>query len=98
MPSEEPSVDKQPEPRAARQRGRAGVVALRAAFDDFRVYLSSADALLGLSLLGVAAGAVTGAVIVAFRLLTEWSLVLAGVMPKSAAASVTLVRETRASK
>ncbi len=83
MPSEEPSVDKQPEPRAARQRGRAGVVALRAAFDDFRVYLSSADALLGLSLLGVAAGAVTGAVIVAFRLLTEWSLVLAGVMPNA---------------
>lgn len=84
MPSEEPSVEKQPEPiGAARRRGRAGVAALRAAFDDFRVYLSSADALLGLSLLGVAAGAVTSAVIVAFRLLTEWSLVLAGVMPNA---------------
>jgi H+/Cl- antiporter ClcA len=57
--------------------------AFRARLDEFRLYLARSDALLGLSLLGLVAGLVIGVVIVAFRLLTEWTLVLAGVMPNA---------------
>jgi len=71
------------DPRAARPRRARVAAALRSALDDFRLYLSRADALVGLSLLGVAAGLVTGVVIVAFRMLTEWSLVLAGLLPNA---------------
>jgi CIC family chloride channel protein len=57
--------------------------ALQARLEEFRLYLARADALLGLSLLGVVAGLLIGVVIVVFRLVTEWSLVLAGVMPNA---------------
>ncbi|HRO58193.1 MAG TPA: chloride channel protein [Burkholderiaceae bacterium] len=56
-------------------------VALRTARSEFRLYLARSDALLGLSLLGVVAGLLTGSVIVAFRLLTEAVPVWAGLMP-----------------
>ncbi|NLD69041.1 MAG: chloride channel protein [Limnobacter sp.] len=67
---------------ASRSRGLARLRdALRAARHDFRFHLAHADALLGLSMLGIVAGLATGAVIVAFRLLTESVPVWAGLMP-----------------
>lgn len=56
-----------------------------AARQAFRDHLASADALVALSLLGAVAGLVTGVVIVAFRLLTESSLVWVGLMPNAEA-------------
>lgn len=49
---------------------------------DFRLYLARSDALVGLSVIAVLAGLVTGVVIVAFRLITESSLVWAGLLPR----------------
>lgn len=52
-----------------------------AALEDLRDHLAGADALVALSLLGALAGLLTGVVIVAFRLLTESSLVWTGLLP-----------------
>lgn len=65
-----------PASRASRLAAR-----LQAAVEDFRAHLAHADALVGLSLLAVAAGLITGVVIIAFRVITERSLVWVGLIP-----------------
>ncbi len=49
--------------------------------ERFRLRLAHTDALVGVCLLAVLAGLLTGVVIVVFRLLTERSLVWAGILP-----------------
>ncbi|RPH67464.1 MAG: chloride channel protein [Burkholderiales bacterium] len=66
-------------PRASASR-LARYARPRAALDSLRHDLAHADAMVALSAIGVATGLVVGIVIVAFRLLTEKSLVLAGLM------------------
>ncbi len=57
-----------------------GPASPRAALEALRATLARADALFPLSVLGLLAGIVTGVVIVAFRLISENALVLAGLM------------------
>lgn len=64
---------------AARERRRRRLKAWREAF---RSRLAHADAIVGVSLLAVVAGLVTGALIIAFRLVTESSLVWLGVLDR----------------
>lgn len=77
MPNEEPTAGRRRWLRLPRY------ASAREALGDLRHHLARADALVALSLLAVAAGLVTGVVIIAFRLLTESSLVWAGVMPNA---------------
>ncbi len=57
-----------------------GYASPRVALEALRATLARADALFPLSVLGLLAGIVTGAAIVAFRLVSESALVLAGLM------------------
>lgn len=77
MPNEKPTAGRRRWLRLPRY------ASAREALGDLRHHLARADALVALSLLAVAAGLVTGVVIIAFRLLTESSLVWAGVMPNA---------------
>ncbi|MFT3801635.1 MAG: chloride channel protein [Burkholderiaceae bacterium] len=54
---------------------------ITAAAERFRLRLAHTDALVGVCLLAVLAGLLTGVVIVVFRLLTERGLVWAGILP-----------------
>ena len=67
----------EPRPAASRRVAFAGP---RAVLARLRHDLAHADALVALSAIGVVAGLVVGVVIVAFRLVTEQTLVLAGLM------------------
>ncbi|OJX03900.1 MAG: hypothetical protein BGO72_12390 [Burkholderiales bacterium 70-64] len=72
-----------PESRDAEASGPtrfAGYASPGVALEALRATLARADALFPLSVMGLLAGIVTGAVIVAFRLVTEHALVLAGLM------------------
>ncbi len=62
--------------RSADRPGRFG-----SAVERFRLRLAHTDALAGACLLAILAGLLTGVVIVAFRLITESSLVWAGFLP-----------------
>ena len=53
----------------------------KAAVENFRLRQAHTDAIVGVSVLAVLAGLVTGVVIIAFRLITERSLVWAGLLP-----------------
>lgn len=66
-------------PKRPQQRF-AGYASPRVALEALRAALARADALFPLSVLGLLAGVVTGVVIVAFRLVSENALVLAGLM------------------
>ncbi len=63
----------------ARERRRRRLKAWREAF---RSHLAHADAIVGLSILAVLAGLITGALIIAFRLVTERGLVWIGVLDR----------------
>ncbi|KAA0212124.1 MAG: hypothetical protein EDM78_12025, partial [Proteobacteria bacterium] len=67
----------EPRPAASRRVAFAGP---RVVLARLRHDLAHADALVALSAIGVVAGLVVGVVIVAFRLVTEQTLVVAGLM------------------
>lgn len=67
--------------KAGQHTGRfAGYASPRVALEALRATLARTDALFPLSVLGLLAGGVSGIVIVAFRLISENALVLAGLM------------------